>query len=185
MTLRRKRQLVALTALGALVALPTALLAVTFRIDIQPEAGSITQPSSGKVMNVYESTAASGGRFIGTDDVLENGTQKDRKWSKAGEGGSVKCSFQVDNAGDYALWVRAKWAPGTCGDSVFLQLDNNTATIFGEQGTKDAWTWWKVEDPYNLSKGKHTITISPREDGAKIDKLIFTTSTRTPTGKDG
>jgi hypothetical protein len=169
------RLILATVAVAVLVALPVVLLAAGFRIDIQPESGSVTAP-----MQIYESTACSGGRCIGTDD------QERPLWETPKDGGSVKCTFQVDNAGNYYLWVRAKWTEGTCGDSVYLKLDDRDTTKFGEQGTKNAWTWFKVEDPYSLSQGKHTITIYGREDGAKIDKLMFHTSkSYSAQGKDG
>ena len=44
------------------------------------------------------------------------------------------------------------------------------------------WTWSSPAS-YTLTAGTHTFRFAYREDGAKIDKILFTTSTTyTPTG---
>nr|WP_237390567.1 T9SS type A sorting domain-containing protein [Fulvivirga sediminis] len=40
-------------------------------------------------------------------------------------------------------------------------------------GPFSSWTWAQVQ-PYTLSAGNHTLRIAYREDGALLDKLVFT-----------
>lgn len=96
-------------------------------------------------------------------------------------GGEAIYKFEAQNDGKFVLWIRSWWTDG-CGNSLTLILDNGRPFIFGEDGTFKAWHWvrgMKAE----LKAGAHELKIQNREDGIKIDQILFASDTRyVPTG---
>ena len=92
--------------------------------------------------------------------------------------GVATIRFDVANAGDYHLWSRAWWED-SCGNSFSFRIDDGKPFVFGQDGTYTRWHWIRVRRRrFRLSKGTHTLHIINREDGARIDQVLFTTSKR-------
>jgi len=93
----------------------------------------------------------------------------------------VNYKLKVETSGTYKIWLRSYGANDTS-DSFYVQTDGGSkeakAFIAGD------WRWVKVSR--YLSAGEHTLTISLREDGAKLDKILITSdSSFTPYGLGG
>jgi hypothetical protein len=100
--------------------------------------------------------------------------------------GYAQYTFQVTSAGNYIVWGRVL-APNGNDDSFYASMDSGAKSTWDiTRSTK--WVWDKVShrggaDPvtYNLSTGKHTLTIDKREDGAKLDCVVISkNSSSTP-----
>jgi len=141
-------------------------------------AGSITTP-----MNVYNDTAASGGRYIGTDDGI--GDENDNPpadgiatYNFTANGGTYKILFRVIiTGGSNSFWVRipgaTDYSPGTHGSGWIR---------FNDISDGDEWHWDEVHsnDHSNqvviitLPAGAHTLEIARREDGTLLDAILIT-----------
>ena len=98
--------------------------------------------------------------------------------------GSVTFKINVPQAGRYQLWARAWWYDG-CGNSFFVMVDDLSAAKAKSlnDSTYQKWHWVRGHK-YNLSAGYHLIRFQNREDGARLDQFLLTTSSRfVPTRK--
>ena len=94
---------------------------------------------------------------------------------------SVSYKLKVDTAGTYNVWLRAFGADNTS-DSFYVQTDGGSKQAKGF--IAGDWRWVKISKYF--STGDHSLTISLREDGAKLDKILITSdSSYTPTGLGG
>ena len=96
-----------------------------------------------------------------------------------GSNGYAAYTFQVTSAGNYVVWGRAL-APNGYDDSFYVSMDGGSNSLWVPTRSTN-WVWDKVSndkvaDPvfYNLSTGKHTLTIKQREDGTKLDCVVIT-----------
>jgi hypothetical protein len=96
-----------------------------------------------------------------------------------GSGGSAQYTFEVSKAGKYIIWGRVL-APNSKDNSFYVSMDGGAKSLW-DTTISAQWVWDKVShrggaDPvaYNLTTGKHTLTIDQREDGTKIDEFIIT-----------
>lgn len=129
-------------------------------------ADSIISP-----LEVASDENASGGKYI----FSPNGTGNQYA------PGSVMATYSVTiaQAGEYILWGRVIANNGK-DDSFIVQVDsafNNVWSI----AIGASWHWDEVNNSYNgdsvkffLNRGKYTIKIKLREDGARLDKLLLT-----------
>ena len=104
--------------------------------------------------------------------------------------GSVSVSFDVPQAGTYALWARVM-APSSSTDSFYVSENGADRDVWhvlygGEQSS--TWTWDRVsaqgagtalspeKDPrlFVLEAGVQEILFGGRERGAKLDRLVLT-----------
>jgi hypothetical protein len=116
---------------------------------------------------------ASAGKY-----VVVNGSNSTAA-APAGASGAVTFAFKADTAATYNVVARLN-APTANDDSYWVKFDNGPfVTINGL--TTSGWQWLRLTSS-TLSVGAHTFTIAYREDGAKLDKLLFTTSNATITG---
>ncbi len=134
---------------------------------------------------VEESDAnASGGKYVGYLSGAVNNTAVSR----------ASYSFSVTNAGTYKVWGRAQTPAG--GNSFWVRMDGgNWIKWNGITGaTATSWGWDDVHDDdnaaqvmtYMLSAGSHTLELSEREAGTKLDKWLITDDLSfTPTGTGG
>ena len=142
------------------------------RVWLEAEHGSLNPP-----MKVAEDSMASGGEYAfipGVTDGAEVGQDL--------EGGYGEYTFEAPVAAYYFLFARAS-SDGS-GEKVFQAsvdsgefLSWNTAL-----GPKDTWVWSKltegstsVQSSFYLEAGVHTLVIKQKDDGSKIDKMLFTT----------
>jgi hypothetical protein len=85
----------------------------------------------------------------------------------------VVIPFTVSRAGLYNFLAKVNGADGTH-DSYWVKVDNGTfvsANGFAGAG----WQWGRLTNA-RLDAGKHTLIITYREGGAKLDKVLITTS---------
>lgn len=133
-------------------------------------------------------TSASGGEYMVVPNTEPNGTVALTNTALITDADVIKFTVNVSSAGAYKLWVRA--APQDASkiandDSYHFSMDGGSWYTFNNaMGSNTAWTWYTVSD-YTLSAGSHTLTVSFREDGAKLDKLFLTKNGNTPTGEGG
>ncbi|MCE5215993.1 hypothetical protein LLH03_03075, partial [bacterium] len=96
-----------------------------------------------------------------------------------GEGGpgAAEYSFEVERAGGYLVWVRAWWEDGAA-NSFLASIDGEGKWTLGNTNDFKQWVW-VASGPRRLTAGRHLLRLSNREDGARADRVVITTS-RTP-----
>ncbi len=95
-------------------------------------------------------------------------------------GGRATFTFSVPSDGYYQLWCRVWWEDG-CGNSLGMKIDDHAEFTFGQDGTYKTWHWVKAPPrlrQLNLEAGKHTLTMTNREDGVAIDQILLVKSKR-------
>jgi dienelactone hydrolase len=139
------------------------------RIWLEAECGKV-----GEDWELFEDTEASNDKYI----VVKSGLNSTA--AAPGENGLLTIKFTVDSAATYNFVARVN-CPTADDDSYWVKVDNGTfANANGLNGS--GWQWVRLVSA-NLSVGEHTLTIGYREDGAKLDKILVTTSGATITGK--
>jgi hypothetical protein len=88
-------------------------------------------------------------------------------------GGNVTYRLEIPEDGSYYFWSRVWWID-SCGNSFSVKFDKGPVFIFGNDRTYKSWHWQKSRVKLPLKKGSHTLTISNREDGIKIDQFLLT-----------
>lgn len=124
--------------------------------------------------NIVADPEASNGFYVtakaGTESLV----------TAAGSVGTLVFPFTVETAGVINLHARLN-CPTADDDSFWLKLDNGTfSTINGL--TTSGWEWKKLTS-FFLNAGSHKITITYREDGAKLDKISLINGPNPPSGK--
>ena len=118
--------------------------------------------------------AASGGTYIMV-------TAGNNSQGAAPSTGSSTLTFTAPAAGTYRLWARIL-TPTDGDDSYWMRFDSGSWATW-DMPEHTTWTWSLRSTTYALGAGTHTLQLAYREDGAKIDKVLLTTSTTyTPTG---
>jgi hypothetical protein len=101
--------------------------------------------------------------------------------------GKASFDFDVSDDGEHYLWCRVWWFD-TCGNSVRISIDGARPFSFGQDGTFKRWHWFKAPEglkQLKLEKGSHSMVISAREDGIRIDQILLTDdSDFVPVGKE-
>lgn len=143
-----------------------------------------------------EAEGASVGKplFRGSDETASGGRDVRIKkgknsLAKVPAAGRLSYSFTIPRAGTYRIWARVV-APTTGDDSYWLRLDSGAWRLWDGIARGSAWHWVDVRAAaggptllVNLTKGKHTLALAPREDGIRIDRLLITDSqSYVPTG---
>jgi hypothetical protein len=171
------------------------------RIVLEAESGVVTAP-----FEVGEDAAASGGKCVvlpekwathedlnpafktreGGKPVPREGLAENPLGSALVPNGTVEIAFEAKKAGRYLLWVRA-WFDCSCGDSLFLNVDDDPPVDRNGDGTYDErppymiagsthgrWKWFALRKAvFELEAGPHVLRIFPREDGIKIDQVYL------------
>lgn len=110
---------------------------------------------------------ASGGKYLEIP--------KDAGHPPAMTNGEARIAFTIDEPGDYTFWGRVYWL-SACNSSFTLQIDDALPFTFGKDATFNAWHW--VKQPprlkMTLAKGPHTLMVRNRQDGVKLDEVLFT-----------
>jgi hypothetical protein len=132
-------------------------------------SGSITSP-----MQIKESQGASNGGFV---EVLAGNNNN----TAMPASGQVCYHFGVTTAGNYRVWGRVI-AATTSDDSFWVKMDAGAA-INWTLPTGTAWHWNLVHPNagatsiFALTAGDHDLCVGFREDGARLDALVITSST--------
>ncbi len=139
------------------------------------EIGSSTKATTNKAWSAV--AGASADKYI---ELPQSPVTNDLKEAKAKIEppipGKVTYTLAVPDAGTHHLWCRVWWLD-TCGNSLTISVDGKRRFSFGQDRTFKSWHW--VKSPrrlkqLNLTKGKHTVAISAREDGIRIDQILIT-----------
>ena len=86
--------------------------------------------------------------------------------------GLLTYTFEVKESGTYELYSRLI-CPSPNDDSFWIKMNNGSFALWN--GINAAtWQWFDFPSSFELSKGKHKLTIGYREDGAKLDKIWIT-----------
>lgn len=97
------------------------------------------------------------------------------------EQGHISYRFTAEEGGIYILWGRV-FTPDIMADSFWVRFDGGDWVRWREIALSDAWHWAPVHDwdrnkqivRFNLPKGRHTLEIAYREDGAQLDRFLLT-----------
>ena len=149
----------------------------TVAIQLEAEDGDIYWP-----MEIGDDDAASAGGFIWTAEGTARTASKPSYWR-----GYAEYTFNVPESGEYVIWGR-ELSTGASSDSFFVSVDGQDAITWHTQVSENGeWIWDVVSvrsysDPrdtsnperFYLNAGEHTLRISLREDGTKLDKLLIT-----------
>ena len=142
---------------------------VGLRLWMEAECSTV-----GSDWQVLTDTAASNGTYVVVNGLNSTTT------APAGATGSVVFTFNIDSAAPYNLFARLN-CPTANDDSYWIKFDNGSFVTYNGLGTT-GWQWVKLASN-NFTVGQHTITFAYREDGAKLDKILLTTTSATINGK--
>jgi len=138
------------------------------------EAERFVTPTAGSKFNVITDADASDGKYI----VIPDGVQALSK-AAADSASSIYIPFTATKDTTYFLYARVN-CPSADHDAFWMKLDKGSfANCNGL--TTSGWAWVKITS-FVLKKGQHKITISYREDGAKLDKICISSYSTLPTG---
>jgi len=147
------------------------------------------QGSSDKIFVEAEAGTLSGAMQVGNDSQASGG-QYVFNASSVPKSGSSNYSFEVKEAGTYAVWGRC-YALSGIEDSFFFVLDGSSDTLTWHLASSyGSWIWQKVShdfsiQQFNLSEGVHTFSIVARDINTRIDKIIFSKDPDfVPSGKE-
>lgn len=141
----------------------------TEAVYLEPECAA----SIGENWDIIADTDASDGSYI----MVKAGIQSLAE--AAGSEGSVELSFSVETAGNFNIYARLN-CPSADDDSYWIKMDDGAFVMVNGLATS-AWQWMNLNN-YDLTAGAHTLTITYREDGAKLDKICISNYTDSPQG---
>lgn len=152
-------------------------------IHILPNRDTYWEAERGFVhgeMVIAEDKDASGGKIVWS--VGEPGQRGHKK-------GSVTWQVNIHEDGTYYLWGRVN-TPTPEDDSFQISISTaNGDPVLPRSDwhltmSNDMWIWnaypTNAPQPFQLSKGRYTISLNIREDGTKIDRLVLMTSLQEP-----
>lgn len=138
-------------------------------IYFEPECTAI-----GDDWNVLEDDEASNKLYVtvkqGTESL--NGPNTD-------SAAVIYISFDIEEAGNYAVFARLN-NPSYDDDSFWIKMNEGEFEMYNGLITT-GWQWISI-DNFNLNTGAHTLAVTYREDGAKLDKIAISNSPFAPTG---
>lgn len=141
----------------------------TEEVYLEPECAT----NIGKNWEIKTDNNASNGSYV----IVKAGTQS--LSSAAGEEGILSLPFSVDTTGPFKIYARVN-CPTADDDSYWIKIDEGNYSMVNGLGTS-GWQWVNLNS-YSLTAGEHTIYITYREDGAKLDKLCISNYSATPVG---
>jgi hypothetical protein len=134
------------------------------KIWLEAECGTV-----GSNWEVLDDPSASGGKYV----TIKSGMNSTRTAPKDTATNVIVIPFTIETSGFYNFLSRAI-GPTANDDSYWVKVDDEPfASASGFAGT--TWTWNRLTS-HQLSVGQHKLTITYREDGAKMDKILITTS---------
>ncbi|NQT18474.1 MAG: hypothetical protein HQ592_02125 [Planctomycetes bacterium] len=139
--------------------------------DVAPEKTEIHHASMGKFVHLPDKVNKDGG-----EDKDANNGKNDEKEKAEELRGKVVFNFEIEESDKYMLWARVNWLDG-CGNSFYVVMDDGPIIKLGGGGTYRSWQWINIkgkDGKFRLSKGKHTLEIRNREDGASLDQILLT-----------
>lgn len=143
-------------------------------IYLEAESGAV-----GALWQTVADSKASGGKYV----TVRSGNNSSNS-APADNSGLVSISFTVSRPTTYMLWLRTI-CPNANDDSFWLRLDNEEWVMWNNIPGSSTWQWNLAPRTYTMLEGEHVLHIGYREDGAKLDKLLFTCLGTTPEGMGG
>lgn len=130
----------------------------------------------GSLWSVVDDITASAGKYaivkVGPNVITPGNDPKN----------NITYNITVNTPGSYSLWIRAASTVANGGDDSFhFQIDGGAWTTFNNDLKIVTFDWRRING-YPLSEGSHVVTVSYREDAAKLDRLYLTMTTNVPTG---
>ncbi len=146
------------------------------KIWIEAEDGDLQSP-----MEIADDEKAGACSFIWVPEGTGNLS------SPSENAGHAEYHFEIPETGDYVIWG-LQISNNTAGDSFFVSVDGQSDMVWHTKpGGQDVWTWdvFALRDASNpdyaadsmqfrLEAGPHTLKITQREDGTKLDKILIT-----------
>lgn len=162
-----KLQWVVAVVAVALIANATGAFAA--KIVVENEHYKSIKPS----MELRTDSKASGGKCIERPLKRPHAASE----SAPSDTGNAEYEINVPSTGTYQFWGRCWWWDA-CGNSFYVLLDATTVTSktpYITDQTFKKWHW--VAGPtLRLTKGVHKIRVQYREDGARMDQFLLTTT---------
>ncbi|MES1218511.1 MAG: hypothetical protein ABUT20_23595 [Bacteroidota bacterium] len=137
----------------------------SIKIWLEAECGTV-----GSKWNIVKDATASKGAYVTIKSGLNSPTNAAPGDSAENQ---VIIPFIIKTAGTYSFLGKCI-GPSATDDSYWVRVDNGAFVSANGLAGMD-WQWGRLTTA-TLSPGTHTITIAYREDGAKLDKILVTTS---------
>ena len=137
---------------------------------LEPECGTV-----GSNWEIVADTSASNDTYVTIRSGLNSTTNP-----PSGDSTAITIPFEVDTSTSYQVKARVNCANGD-DDSFWVKLDDGDF-ITANGLTTTGWQWVSLTSG-SLDSGSHTLTITYREDGAKLDKIVVTNSFSPLSGK--
>ena len=141
--------------------------ASSVKLWLETECGTV-----GSNWNILQDPAASKGAYVQIKPGIANSTGSAPANTAANQ---VVIPFNIEVAGTYNFLGRAI-GPSPTEDSYWVKVDNGTF-VSANGLTSSTWQWGRMAIA-DLAPGPHTFTITYREVGARLDKILITTSNR-------
>ena len=135
------------------------------RLIAAAEADNVSPPAR---LSAVESAA--GGRAL---EIPDNSCELPERFEPSLKYGGARYSFKLPGTFNGRIWLRCWWA-GSCGNSVFVQVNDSEPVAVGNDGTYMNWHWLPAPSEHALPAGTNTLTILTREDGIRLDQILLT-----------
>lgn len=129
----------------------------------------------GENWDIIEDNNASEGKYV----TVKQGTQSLSEPATS-SADIITIPFTVSSNSAYSIYALLN-CPTADDDSFWLKMDNGEFSMHNGLATS-GWQWVQL-NTYDLAVGNHTLTLTYREDGAKLDKVNISNYTVAPTGK--
>ncbi len=162
----------------------------TPNINPDPDPSHASNASGAAYMEILPDTRVYGHNDKQPEDAIIREGANTNFHAKGGQGPTVNYRVFFNTPGTYYVWMRA-FSTGKEDNGVHVGI-NNTWPATGERVQwctgKNKWTWTRAQrnNPKEFhcggkgeirinipSKGIHTISVSMREDGFELDKIIM------------
>ena len=128
----------------------------------------------GSNWDIIKDAGASNGSYISVKSGIQS-----LNAAAAGSENTIDFPFSITNESTYTIYARLN-CPTYDDDSFWVKMDNGAFQMVNGLVT-GGWQWLQLQS-YNLTAGDHALTITYREDGAKLDKLCITNNIQSPAG---
>lgn len=138
--------------------------AQSVKIWLEAECGKV-----GSNWELLKDATASGGAYV----TIKSGMNSAQAAPKDSLQNQVVIPFTIEKEATYNFLAKCI-GPSAEDDSYWIKIDDGAfESANGLAGTE--WRWGRLTS-VKLKPGQHTLTFTYREDGAKLDKILITTS---------
>jgi hypothetical protein len=138
--------------------------AAAVKLWLEPECGTV-----GAKWNIVQDPTASKGAYV----TIKPGFNSTASAPADIDSNKIVIPFTIDVAGTYNFLGKCIGLTAT-DDSYWVRIDNGAWVSANGLAGLD-WTWGRLTIA-TLTAGPHTLSITYREDGARLDKILITTS---------